>query len=536
MLEGGIDILWNNTRIKTVGASDRASRRALDTGGPKRYSAVASGHTTIFRVRRSQLQRAIEQSELSERPSELTVSDIEDDESTDWMVRLLRSPIFAKLASSDIHRVLERMEKVDVEQDQVIISQGEPGDFYYVIQEGRCAVRRRSTRDETDYLLAELGPGDSFGEDALIGETSRNAQIVMLTDGLLLRLDRNSFIDLIRNQLIEEVDTGDAEALVSKGAIWLDVRNTGEFEQSALPGAINIPVAMLRVQSRKYSNDPIYIVCGDSPRTAAAGAFILMQRGFDARSLAAPLSDLLSEENTDRTSSSEPAAQSPAASPPQREIDEGSQRISPDQFADTITGKTLADLIDEIYVAREDAVASGILEPTTSENMDKVLEASDPIAPEVETPPERHSPPVSADSPPGDLISEFMRGLETNLRELVRAQDTTPRQTEVEAANTKLARVRESAVRQIRKRVLADREAFDQAMAPRRKRLEERYDQLIAFANRLAKRKADIQKARKALQANLEATERLRSELDDIRDVLIERIENLDRIERDMAA
>ena len=167
LLEGGVDFLWNNTRIKVVGANDRASRRALDTVGPQRYTAVASDHTLMFRIRRSQLQRAIEQSELSARPSELTVSDIEDDESSDWMVRLLRSPIFAKLSSSDIHRVLERMEKVDVEQDQIIIDQGAPGDFYYVIQEGRCAVRRRSTRDDTDYLLAELGPGDSFGKTPL---------------------------------------------------------------------------------------------------------------------------------------------------------------------------------------------------------------------------------------------------------------------------------------------------------------------------------------------------------------------------------
>ena len=129
-----------------------------------------------------------------------------------------------------------------------------------------------------------------------------------------------------------------------------------------------------------------------------------------------------------------------------------------------------------------------------------------------------------------------MRGLETSLRQLVDAQETTPREAEVEAANTKLARVREAAAREIRKRVIADREAFDRAMTSRRERLEERYDQLIAFANRLAKRKADIQKARKALQDNLEATERLRSELDDIREVLIERIESLDKIERDMAA
>ena len=539
LLDGSVDYLWNDTRIKTVGAGERAARRALDTPGPKRYTAMTSGHATIFKIRRTQLQRAIEQSELTERPSDLTVSAIEDDESGDWMVRLLRSPIFAKLSSSDIHRMLERMERVDVEQGEVVITQGAPGDYYYVVQEGRCAVRRRSTRDETEYLLAELGPGDSFGEDALIGETSRNAQIVMLSDGQLLRLDQDSFIDLIRNQLIEEVDFGDAQTLATKGATWLDIRGTDDFERGALPEAINIPLAMLRMESRKYSKDLIYIVCGDSPRTAAAGTFIFMQRGFDARSLAVPLGDVLPEHGVVSHPKSEPTTRSPAATPTAHEED--SQRVSPDEFADTITGKTLAELIDEIYVAREEAVASGILDPNASPVIDetttleKVLEVSDPITPEKDESANPPGPPVR-NSAPADSISQFVHGLEASLRQLVDTEADEPQAALVNAANAKLDQVRKAAAREIRKHVIVDRESFDRVMAPRRKRLDQRYDQLIAFANRLAKRKADIQQARKALQDNLEATERLRKELDEITEVLIERIENLDRIERDMAA
>ena len=541
LLEGGVDFLWNNTRIKTVAAGDRVARRALDTMiGPQRYSALASGHTVIFKIRRSQLQRAVEQSELSARPSELTVSHIEDDESSDWMVQLLRSPIFSKLSSSDIHHLLERMEEVAVEQNEVIITQGDPGDYYYVIQEGRCAVRRKSTRDGTEYLLAELGPGDSFGEDALIGETSRNAQIVMLTAGQLLRLDRDSFIDLINNQLIEEIDSSDAKTLVDNGALWLDVRTTSEFEKGTLPGALNVPAAMLRMQSRDYSKDTIYVVCSDSPRTAAVATFILMQRGFNARSLCVPLDELLAEENIGSQTGTEPAPTD--ASEPLTPVDEGSQRVSPDQFADTITGKTLADLIDEIYVAREDAVTAGILQAPTPDNVDEtdtleeVLEESEPITPEAREPEQAPVPAAAQPSTPQDSIGEFMQGLEASLRDLVRGEEAPSQVAQVEAANAKLAQVRKAAAREIRKRIVADREAFERAMAPRRERLEQRYDQLIEFANRLAKRKADIQKARKALQANLEATERLRSELDDIRDVLIERIESLDKIEADMAA
>ena len=356
LLEGGVDCLWNGARIKAVWASDRAARRALDTMGPKRYTVLAVNDVAVFRLRRSQLQRALEQSELSDRPSELTVSDIQDDESSDWMVQLLRSPIFQKLSSSDIHHVLDRMEKLSVSKNDVIITQGEPGDYYYVIQEGACAVRRKSSGGEVDFLLAELGPGDTFGEEALIGDTSRNAQIVMLSDGQLLRLDKESFVDLLRNQLIEEVDFGDAEALVHKGAIWLDVRSTSEFEKGSLKDAINIPVEMLRLDCRKHSKDPVYIVCSENPRMAAVGTFVLMQRGFDARLLAMPITEVLAEKAVESAPAPNEETSTPSPAAPEG-IPEATERVDPEQFADTITGKTLAELIEEIYDSRKDATA-----------------------------------------------------------------------------------------------------------------------------------------------------------------------------------
>ena len=364
----------------------------------------------------------------------------------------------------------------------------------------------------------------------------------MLTDGQLLRLDRESFIDLIRNQLIEEIDVPAAESLIQKGAVWLDVRATSEFEKSALPGAINIPLAMLRIESRKYAAENIYVVCSDNPRTSAAGAFILMQRGFDTRSLGTPVGELLAGASANRSNTTaEPSAQPPAEQAP-LETDEDAQRISPDEFADTITGKTLAQLIDEIYVAREDAVASGVLpsaamqSPDDASYLEEALEGSEPLAAQVNDLPEENLPTQTRDTTSDDPISTFIKVLDASLRKLVSNADLTPQSVLVDAANAKLAKVRRAAAMEIRKRINADREAFDQAMKPRRERLEQRYDQLIAFANRLAKRKADIQKARKVLQDNLEATERLRRELGDISRVLIQRIENLDKIENDLAA
>ena len=52
-----------------------------------------------------------------------------------------------------------------------------------------------------------------------------------------------------QDQLIEEVDPSDAETLVANGALCLDARTTSEFEKGMLPGALNVPAAMFRLQS-----------------------------------------------------------------------------------------------------------------------------------------------------------------------------------------------------------------------------------------------------------------------------------------------
>lgn len=65
---------------------------------------------------------------------------------------------------------------------EVIIQQGEAANYYYLIREGRAQV----ARSEPD-ALAALGPGDSFGEEALLTGERRNATVTLLSDGLLMR-------------------------------------------------------------------------------------------------------------------------------------------------------------------------------------------------------------------------------------------------------------------------------------------------------------------------------------------------------------
>ena len=71
--------------------------------------------------------------------------------------------------------------------------------------------------------LAELGVGDTFGEEALIAEAKRNATVTMLTDGVLMRLNKQDFRELMNEPLLQWVSYDKArEIIANRGAAgWM---------------------------------------------------------------------------------------------------------------------------------------------------------------------------------------------------------------------------------------------------------------------------------------------------------------------------
>ncbi len=63
-------------------------------------------------------------------------------------------------------------------------------------------VTRETPMNRSGLKLAELGVGDTFGEEALISEAKRNATVSMLTDGVLMRLNKQDFRDLMNEPLV----------------------------------------------------------------------------------------------------------------------------------------------------------------------------------------------------------------------------------------------------------------------------------------------------------------------------------------------
>jgi CRP/FNR family transcriptional regulator, cyclic AMP receptor protein len=85
--------------------------------------------------------------------------------------RLEAVPLFSGLKRNERRSVARLADEVDIEAGREIVREGEFAYEFFAIEEGTVEVRRG------EQFLAELGPGDFFGEMALVDNVTRNASV-----------------------------------------------------------------------------------------------------------------------------------------------------------------------------------------------------------------------------------------------------------------------------------------------------------------------------------------------------------------------
>jgi CRP-like cAMP-binding protein len=209
---------------------------------------------------------------------------------SDWMTRLLRMRVFQLVPPTNLQAMFMRMTEVFAEPGEVIVRQGEVGDYFYVIIEGRCVVIRESP-GMPPVRLAELDAGCCFGEEALIAGDRRNATVTMLGNGRLKRLSAQDFRALLKEPLSRGLDYAEASRRVAAGAArWLDVRLPTEFDSGHLPASINLPLHLLRTKLVQLDPAMSWIAVCDNGQHSTVAAFILGEKGYDAWLLGGGLS------------------------------------------------------------------------------------------------------------------------------------------------------------------------------------------------------------------------------------------------------
>jgi formylglycine-generating enzyme required for sulfatase activity/rhodanese-related sulfurtransferase len=103
----------------------------------------------------------------------------------------------------------------------------------------------------------------------------------MVSDGILLRLGKEDFIQFVKRPLAMLVSFEDAAARVEEGAIWLDVRTPQNYEKEHIKGSVNIPLNTVRYEASSLAQDRQYIVYCDLGEQSATAAFLLIEHGHD---------------------------------------------------------------------------------------------------------------------------------------------------------------------------------------------------------------------------------------------------------------
>lgn len=102
-------------------------------------------------------------------------------------------PLFRKLKADDFKTLEANLAPENFENDKPIIKEGDAGDKFYIIAQGKVSVRKGAAQ------LAQLGKGDYFGEAALLSDAKRLASVFAVGKVQVLSLSRAKFTDLFQS-------------------------------------------------------------------------------------------------------------------------------------------------------------------------------------------------------------------------------------------------------------------------------------------------------------------------------------------------
>ncbi|MDD2684551.1 MAG: cyclic nucleotide-binding domain-containing protein [Gallionella sp.] len=291
VVRGEIEVIYQDGNRVVVAAESEWAKHPLGKRQPEVRSAVALRDSQLLRIDDELLDRMVTIDQFAQHEmAGIPVHEGKEGERDSSLVvrRLLNSSLFsaeslrdgplAHLPVSNITALLQRIEVIAVWESDVVVREGDAGDYYYMIDSGRALVTRRV--GGVDMPLADLKAGDVFGEEALISDANRNATVTMKSNGVLLRLERKDFLELMREPLLHRLSFEDAKRAVAEGAIWLDVRHPPEYRYDRLPGAMNVPLNDIRNAIDVLDREKKYVAYCQSGRRSAAAAFILAQSGY----------------------------------------------------------------------------------------------------------------------------------------------------------------------------------------------------------------------------------------------------------------
>ena len=293
LYKGNVELIKAGKSLKTIEAGTADAKPSIAHIIPRSFSCIASSEAVIFKVDADLIDMMVSWCQTGS----FQVEELSGNDNDDWMSKLLQTESFRRIPPANIQAIFTSLEDFNTKVGDKIITQGEPGDYFYIIKSGRCMVTQKEPGQEKDVKVADLSTGDTFGEEALISDATRNASIVMLSKGTLSRLSKEDFLKLLNEPMIDKIDYTAAKLKVNNGeAEWLDVRLPTEYESAHLKGATQMPLLSLRFKINELDTMKNYILYCDTERRSSSASYVLSEKGFKTSILSNGIKDAPNED------------------------------------------------------------------------------------------------------------------------------------------------------------------------------------------------------------------------------------------------
>lgn len=287
LLKGTVEIRESFFSRQQFQASDENARYPLEESIAKHAAAKAKSDVQILSFNRDYVDYLLARSETKE-PSAISSAAVLSTQEfpvppadSDWMWNLSQSPLFANLPPNNIQQILYAFENFPLNAGTHVIKKGDTGDYFYVIKQGRVKI----VLDDSCNEFVVRAQGDYFGEDAIMSDEPRSADVYMQTDGLLARLSKQRFMELVHSAEVEMLDPKDAKRLLAdpkKNCCLIDIRMQEEFKHQHQSGSQNIPLAHLRQEIPNLDYNTTYLLTAEGGRRSALAAQWMRQSGFSS--------------------------------------------------------------------------------------------------------------------------------------------------------------------------------------------------------------------------------------------------------------
>ncbi len=169
-------------QVAALSSGDTFGEMALLMNSPRTASVKALTSVDLISITRSAFEKAV------------VASGMKREDVTVWLrlsQQLRHSPLFAEMSANEVAYFLKRSQRLPVGPGDVLIQEGDVGNFFYIILSGKFEVHRKGEK------IGTLTTGDFVGEIALLAPTPRTATVTAVTHSQVLELSRHAFFETL---------------------------------------------------------------------------------------------------------------------------------------------------------------------------------------------------------------------------------------------------------------------------------------------------------------------------------------------------